>query len=399
MPRLPSLLLLAALAAAPGCSKPGPSPTPTPPAPAPKPTVAPPAAPPALQVRETTAGSGEPLRRGDHAKVRYLARTGDGRVFEDRSAQEPPVQMVVGPQMPPWWEEGLQAMRPGGHYRVEVPIERMGPAARRPAALQGSAVVTYDVQVVGAIRMPRFSPLDPGKSRDEAGFPTEVLAAGTGEPPAATHWCTFHFVAFGENGGVVDSTYAVEKPMRAPAAATGVPFLSAILPRMRPGATFRCTSPATAGHSRWPAILGATHTITWQVELLAVTPPLPLPAFTPPAAETMLASASGVRVLVDGGQPELVPPADGKRVEVHFACWLADGTLVDSSFASGLPSELALAPLPGGLREGFNRLPLGKAGWLRIPAAQGYGDAGLPARRVPPGAELIVRAELLRRGL
>jgi FKBP-type peptidyl-prolyl cis-trans isomerase len=80
---------------------------------------------------------------------------------------------------------------------------------------------------------------------------------------------------------------------------------------------------------------------------------------------------------------------------VHFACWLADGTLVESSYPTGQPSELVLSMLPSGMREGFLRIPGGAAGWLRIPAAQGYGAKGHQARKVPPDADLVMRVELL----
>lgn len=348
-----------------------------------------------LTIAETTAGQGDTLAVGDIATLCWLAKKDDGSVYEERTNERQPMQLRVGPQVPQWWEEGLQRMRPGGTYRVEVPIDRMWPAAQLPAALRGCKHVVYEVRVLRAIRMPRFQQVDATKAKDEVGFPTEVRAVGSGTKPAKDHWCTFHFIAFTSTGDVIDSSHALEKPMRARPDALDVPFLAAILPRMAPGARWLCTSPVTAGHPRWAGILGAKETVTWQVELLAVTPPLPMPAFAPPPAETMKASASGVRVCIDGGVGE-ASPADGvKQVRAHFACWLADGTLVEASYPAGEPSELELARLPPGMSEGFLRIPGGGAAWLRIPAAQGYGSKGHPARKVPPDAELIMRVELL----
>jgi FKBP-type peptidyl-prolyl cis-trans isomerase len=347
-----------------------------------------------LTIKETTAGQGNTLVVGDIATLCWLAKKNDGSVYEDRTNERQPMQLRVGPQVPEWWEEGLQRMRPGGTYRVEVPIDRMWPASRLPEALHGCKHLVYEVRVLRAIRMPRFQKLDAAKAKDEAGFPTEVLTAGSGTKPAKDHWCTFHFIAFTASGDVVDSSHALDKPMRVRPDALEVPFLAAILPRMAPGARWLCTSPVTAGHPRWAGILGDKE-LTWQVELLAVTPPLPMPAFEPPAAETMKASASGVRVLIDGGVPEAAPPDGTKQVRVHFACWLQDGTLVEASYPTGQPSELELARLPQGMSEGFLRIPGGAAAWLRIPAAQGYGAKGHQARKVPPDAELIMRVELL----
>lgn len=365
----------------------------------PTPTGNAPAAPPpavtTLTVKATTPGRGDRLAVGDIATLRWLAKKDDGSVYENRLQQAPPMQLRVGPQVPQWWEEGLQQMQPGGAYRVEVPIDRMWPAARLPAALRGCKHVVYEVQVVDVIRVPRFRAIDTKKAKDVGGFPTEVLAAGSGTKPAADHWCTLHFIAFDHAGLAIDSSHGLGKPMRSRPDTIGVPFLAAILTRMRPGDRWLCTSPVTAGHARWADILGKDQVITWQVELLEVTPPLPLPECKPPAVEAMRASASGVRVLVDGGKAEATPPEGVQLARVHFACWLADGTLVDATYPAGQASELELAKLPAGFREAILRLPGGAAGWARLPAATAYGERGLPARKVPPNAELVLRIELL----
>ncbi len=348
-----------------------------------------------LTVEETTPGRGELLQPGDIAVLRWRAKKDDGSVYEDFTAKEPPLQMRVAPQVPPWWEAGLQRMRPGGSYRVEVPIARMAMPGRLPPALQDCKHVVYEVVLLDAWRVPRFRQLDPAKAKDEGGFPTEVLATGKGDQPAPSHWCSLHFAVWKASGDLVDSSHALGKPLRARVDAVDVPFLTAILPRMRPGDRWLCTSPVRAGHARWLAILGDQEVLTWQVELLAVTPPLPLPDFQPPAADAMRASATGVRVLVDGGKPEGKAPDGVQQVRVHFACWLTDGTLVDASYPAGQPSELTVAKLPAGLREAILRTPGGGACWARIPPALGYGATGLPARNVPPDAELVVRIELL----
>ncbi len=349
-----------------------------------------------LLVREVKAGSGERFVPGDIVTLTWLATKDDGSVFEDRRALTPPMQMRVGPQVPQWWEEGLQQMRAGGRYHVAVPIDRMWPAARLPAALKGCKQVTYEVQVAAAIRMPQFAKPDPTKTQDEAGCAIEVVSKGAGAKPAAEHWCAVHFAVWNAVGELIDSSYAQDKPMRVRADSSGLPYLDTILPRMAVGSRWRGRSPVGEGLPRWSQILGVNETIYWFVEMVAVTPPLPVPAFTPPTPDAMTATASGVRVAIDGGQPAATPTTNAKSVEMHYACWLADGTLVESSQLTGMPNLLALALLPTGLREGLTCLPVGVAGWIRVPAALAYGDKGLAARNVPPNADLIVRAEILR---
>ncbi len=226
-----------------------------------------------LSWRELAPGTGDRLAPDDMATVTWLATKDDGTVFEDRRATTPPIRMRVAPQVPIWWQEGLQLMQPGGRYYVEVPIALMWPAALQPPALRNCHHVTYEVHLVEALRMPKFARPDPQRLREVAGFPCEVLAAGQGEPPAPDHWCTVQYTCWNENGEIVDATQTVGAPLRTRVDAAAAPFLVAVLARMPKGAHWRCSSPIEAGHARWAAILGAKTTIYWDVEVLAVTPP------------------------------------------------------------------------------------------------------------------------------
>ena len=88
--------------------------------------------------------------------------------------------------------------------------------------------------------------------------------------------------------------------------------------------------------------------------------------------------------------------AQGARVRVHYVGRLEDGRLFDSTRDRGRPLELVLGA--GRAVRGFEEGLVGmRAGGLRrivVPPALAYGDEGLPGL-IPPGATLVIEAELL----
>lgn len=91
------------------------------------------------------------------------------------------------------------------------------------------------------------------------------------------------------------------------------------------------------------------------------------------------------------------PPVEvGDEVTIHYAGWLADGELFDSSFDRGRPITFVIGAgevFPG-LEEGLLGMRTGGRRSLVIPAELGYGAEGIPGF-VPPDAVLLLDVELM----
>lgn len=107
-------------------------------------------------------------------------------------------------------------------------------------------------------------------------------------------------------------------------------------------------------------------------------------------------------------------PTDGTTIYVHYAGYLEDGSLFDSSyeevnkaygkFDQNRANQKGYAPFPfqagnkGGLipgfLEGLNLLSFGDKATLFIPAALGYGSQGA-GNVIPPNANIIFEVEIL----
>ncbi len=88
------------------------------------------------------------------------------------------------------------------------------------------------------------------------------------------------------------------------------------------------------------------------------------------------------------------PPRPNDMLSVHYAAWLTDGTLFDSSYVRGEPSPLTSQWVVGGLAEGFRLMRPGSTFRLTIPPELGHGARGI-GNLVPPNATLVYTVTLL----
>ncbi len=128
--------------------------------------------------------------------------------------------------------------------------------------------------------------------------------------------------------------------------------------------------------------------------------------------ETATKLPSGLSYVVTKKGSE-TKPVDGTQVYVHYAGFLEDGTLFDSSYediskkfdkfdqrradANGyqpLPSTVGQHRFVPGFTEGLNQLNVGDKAVLFIPAELGYGARGA-GNVIPPNANIIFEVELL----
>ena len=113
----------------------------------------------------------------------------------------------------------------------------------------------------------------------------------------------------------------------------------------------------------------------------------------PDAPEEFTTTPSGLKYRIlrksDGKKPT---PED--TVRVHYQGWLDDGTVFDSSYASGRPQTFGLNNVISGWTEGLQYLPEGGKIELEVPSDLGYGDEGNSS--IPGKATLHFKIELLK---
>lgn len=87
-------------------------------------------------------------------------------------------------------------------------------------------------------------------------------------------------------------------------------------------------------------------------------------------------------------------PDESSVVRVHYEGKLVDGTIFDSSYDRGEPSEFEVIRVIEGWQEALLMMQIGSEWELVIPSKLAYQDMGAEDV-IPPGATLIFRVELL----
>jgi len=111
------------------------------------------------------------------------------------------------------------------------------------------------------------------------------------------------------------------------------------------------------------------------------------------------AQKENVTVTESGLQYEVIEEGDGERpsanstVRVDYEGSFIDGTIFDSSYARGEPSEFGLQGVITGWTEGLQLMREGSTYRFVIPADLAYGDG---FQSIYPGATLIFKVELLK---
>jgi FKBP-type peptidyl-prolyl cis-trans isomerase len=143
---------------------------------------------------------------------------------------------------------------------------------------------------------------------------------------------------------------------------------------------------------RVPPGLEGEATCCWRLEMSAVLVPLPVPEFKRTAEGQGERTESGLLIewLRRGEGPTL---RRDQRAIVHYAGWLEDGTLFDSSFQRGDVSNFRLDQVVPGWTEGLQRMNVGSIARLTLPWQLAYGEAG--KGEIPPRANLIFYVEVL----
>jgi FKBP-type peptidyl-prolyl cis-trans isomerase len=113
------------------------------------------------------------------------------------------------------------------------------------------------------------------------------------------------------------------------------------------------------------------------------------------SALTPVTTASGLKyyVLAEGTGPA---PTAGQTVAMHYAGWLQDGTLFDTSLKRGkeFTFPVGVGRVIKGWDEAVITMKVGERRQLHIPPELGYGERGAGGV-IPPNATLVFDVELM----
>ncbi len=115
------------------------------------------------------------------------------------------------------------------------------------------------------------------------------------------------------------------------------------------------------------------------------------------------ATAPGVKVTPSGlqykvltsGPADGVPPGPTDEVKVNYEGKLIDGTTFDSSYDRGEPAVLSVDRVIPAWTEALQMMKPGDTWMIYVPAVLGYGDEGAGEGKIPGGAALVFKIELI----
>ncbi len=338
-------------------------------------------------LREGTPGGAKP-KPGDICRVHYTGYHLPGGIFDSSVQRKTPFHFQVGQGVIDGWSEGIQLMTPGARFKFTIPPQLAYGEQGAPPRIAPSETLVFVIDLIEI-----FTPhADASKQKEAEGFRYEVLADGKGKPPAKDHYYRLNFFQWAEDGAKFQDANLMSQryrnqPLTLQCGKTNLPFLNTAATMMKEGAVWRLSVPGKPGTDGKPG-----KGQVWILEVVAVHEPMPVPAFELPPESARTTTDSGLQyVIVSPGNE--TKPAMGKTVRVHYAGWLPDGKLFDSSFERGFPAEFQIGRVVQGWNEGLPLIGEGGELWLVIPPKLGYGDQATGP--VPANATLVFRVKLL----
>lgn len=354
-----------------------------------------------LKYSVLTQGTGaRKAKVGDVAKIHYTGWLTDGVVFDSSRRTNTPYAVQVGRgQVIPGWDEMLQLMEVGTRVKVTIPYELAYGEAGRPPRIPGKATLIFEMEMVELQAMPDFHAARPELTKTTpSGLKYEVLVEGQGELFDVNAIYELKYALWNTSGKLLTCTEGGGAPLRFKLDKTPsvLGFLKEAVPLLHVGSRYRFEVPPElcfGAQNQGPDLPPNSITV-WELELVGMAKPLPLPPFalTPEDKLVKTASGLGYEVLREGTGPQC---AIGKTVTLHYAGWLTDGKSFDSSYERAEPMKMRLpGQVIAGWKEGLPLMREGSMYRFTIPPAQGYGVRGFPPD-IGPNATLIFVIEVL----
>lgn len=342
--------------------------------------------------------------RGDRVKVHYTGWNLDGTVFDSsRTARIPgrpvePAVFFVG-QVIEGWNEALQLMSPGDQWRVYIPSAMAYGETGSAPKIAPNADLIFEIEMIDIVeRAPKFIAWDAeaeGITTLDSGLMYRVLEPGQGMSASEADLAVIGFGAFNPGGGLAfahtmtgTGSKMALKPTRTP-----LPFMTDLMPFMKPGAKIQCNLPAKlgiGGRGQVPELPEGSNEI-WVFEVESVEK-FEKPDFVLPPEAELTTTASGLKYKILSQGTGKMPTA-ANTVSAHYSGWLTDGSPFDSSFERGEPSDFPLRGVIAGWTEGLQLLNEGGEIILVAPPELAYGASGRPG--IPANSTLVFYVKLV----
>jgi FKBP-type peptidyl-prolyl cis-trans isomerase len=346
---------------------------------------------------------GQRPKAGDKVKVHYSGWLTDGKMFDSSVRRGSPSEFTLGEgQVIAGWDEGIALMDKGARYKLTIPYALAYGEQGRPPVIPPKSTLVFQVELIDFTPAPPMPPfheaIADAQKKTDSGLVYEVLREGEGETPERGEVVELRYAIWNTDGKLLDCTEKQGGTIKGPCSTWRIAFLNEAAQLLRPGARYRFEVPpelAFGAQSQGPDLPPNSPSI-WEVELVRTIPPLPVPEFKAPDAERQLRTPSGLAYeIVRDGTGDVPKPTD--EVTVHYAGWLTDGTLFDSSYGRGEPTSFPLRGVIPGWTEGLQLMREGAIYRFAIPSELAYGPRGSPPT-IPPDAALIFQVELIRVG-
>ena len=352
-----------------------------------------------LQYSIITPGKGDKHpKRGEKVKVHYTGWLTNGTKFDSSRDRGEPSDFVIG-QVVEGWNEALQLMTVGAKWKLTIPGNLgYGPQGNPAAGIAPNATLVFEVELLEFQSLPDFHAPDPtAQKKTDSGLKYEVVTEGKGGSPGPDDALELKYALWNVKGELLECSERAGNPIKARCQdLPPLAFLKEAVGLMRAGARYRfevAPELCFGAQAQGPA-LPANSTTVWELELVRVIPPLPVPPFALPEEAKTVTTASGLKY-------EVIEPGDGvspklsDKVKVHYAGWLNDGTLFDSSFQRGEEAVFPAGAVIPGWREGLQLMKPGAVFRFVIPPELAYGPR--PAGpKIPANSTLVFWVKLVR---
>jgi FKBP-type peptidyl-prolyl cis-trans isomerase len=345
------------------------------------------------------SGSGPRPKPGANVSVHYTGWLTDGTSFDSSRTRGQPIDFPLGQgAVIKGWDEGIALCQKGTRLKLTIPYELAYGEAGRPPTIPPKSTLIFEVELVDFQVLPELVAADAAKQiKLESGVVYQVLEAGEGETIPLGRMCEFEYALFTAAGDLVDTSVKRGGTVEDTCGQSQMPFMNEIMPLMKQGAWWRVDVPVKqAFGGRAVPQFPADSTAVWQLRIVEVKQPLPIPDFVALDAEKAVTTRTGLKYeVVSEGRADGQKPRLGQNVKVNYAGWLTDGTAFDSSFKRGEPAQFRLGGVITGWNEGLQLMGEGAVYRFEIPANLAYGAAGRPPA-IPPDATLIFHIELVQ---